>query len=45
MPSLFHPMMGAGKQDFTTCLPVLPPSTRGKAHATGQTRLGASSSG
>jgi hypothetical protein len=39
-------MMGMGKKDFTTCLPIPPPSsTQGKARAVGQTCLGASSSG
>jgi hypothetical protein len=39
-------MMGAGNQDFTTCLTVLPPSsTWGETRASGQTRPGALGNG
>jgi hypothetical protein len=41
----FHPTMGTGRQDFATCMTVLPPSTRGETQTSGQTRLGALSNG
>jgi hypothetical protein len=46
MPSLFLHMIDVGLQDFTTCLPIPPPSsTLGKAWASSQTRPGAIGNG
>jgi hypothetical protein len=46
MFTLFHPVMGTGRQVFATCLTVLPPSlTQGKTQASGQICQGAISSG
>jgi hypothetical protein len=43
MLSLFHPLIGTGRQDFTTYLTILPPSlTQGKTRASNQTHPGAS---